>query len=300
MTNAINILQNDLRIELIKDVSFKTLTTYKTGGTCHYLAIPSDIDSLIFLIKTLKENNVKYKIFGNGSNILASDNYYDGVIIKLSKLNTFKINDNFVDVMAGCNLIPLSLECANNNLSGLEWASGIPGTIGGAVYMNAGAYLKSMADIVQEVKVLDENCNIVTLSIDELNYSYRSSSLMGRNCIVLSALLKMTPMAKEEIIDLINDRKERRKNSQPYMFPSAGSVFRNPENDYAGRLIEECNLKGYFKNGAQISDIHANFIVNKNNASSTDIKKLMDLAKEEVYKKFNVTLKVEQELFNWE
>lgn len=300
MTNAINILQNDLRIELIKDVSFKTLTTYKTGGTCHYLAIPSDIDSLIFLIKTLKENNVKYKIFGNGSNILASDNYYDGVIIKLSKLNTFKIKDCFVDVMAGCNLIPLSLECANNNLSGLEWASGIPGTIGGAVYMNAGAYLKSMADIVQEVKVLDENCNIITLSIDELNYSYRSSSLMGRNCIVLSALLKMTPMAKEEIIDLINDRKERRKNSQPYMFPSAGSVFRNPENDYAGRLIEECNLKGYFKNGAQISDIHANFIVNKNNASSTDIKKLMDLAKEEVYKKFNVSLKVEQELFNWE
>lgn len=286
--------------EIRENVSFKTLTTYKTGGICKYLVSPKNIDSLIQLLRILKNSNINYKVLGNGSNILVSDDTFNGVVIKLDKLNDLEINGKTVTVGAGHSLISLSLICSNKGLSGLEWASGIPGTVGGAVYMNAGAYLKSVSDSLIEIKVLDNELNIVTIKNEELGFGYRKSNLMDNKFIVLSANFMLEEGEKDEILKVIKDRKERRMSSQPLEYPSAGSIFRNPEGDYAGRLVEECGLKGKQIGGAQISEKHANFVINKDNATSSDIKQLIELAKSEVYKKFNIELKVEQEFFNWE
>ena len=183
--------------------------------------------------------------------------------------------------------------------SGLEFGGGIPATVGGAIYMNAGAYLESISSVVEKVDILDENMQIITLSKSELQYGYRSSIFMKKNWIILKAYLKLKKYNKEEIIDLIEDRKQRRIKTQPLEYPSAGSVFRNPKGMYAGKLIEDCNLKGFTYGGAQISDKHANFIINKNNATSSDIAYLMNLAKEKVKEKYNIDLYREQELFNF-
>lgn len=288
------------KYDIKENVSFKTLTTYKTGGVCKYLISPFEVLSLIELLKVLKENNIKFKIFGNGSNILASDKVYDGVIIRLDKFNKVKVDGDIVYAEAFVNLISLSLTCLNNNLTGFEWASGIPGTVGGACYMNAGAYLKSVGDVLISVTVLDEDYNVLEIPLKDLEFGYRKSNLMDKGYIILGAKFKLSKGNYDDILNLITERRERRYKNQPLNYPSAGSVFRNPDGDYAGRLIEECNLKGYVKGGAKISDMHANFIVNYNNATSSDVKDLIELAKLKVHEKFNIDLKCEQELFNWE
>ena len=287
------------KYDIKENVSFKTLTTYKTGGVCKYLISPFEVLTLIELLKVLKKNNIKFKIFGNGSNILASDKVYDGVIIRLDKFNKVKVDGDIVYAEAFVNLISLSLTCLNNNLTGFEWASGIPGTVGGACYMNAGAYLKSVSDVLISVTVLDEDYNVLEIPLKDLEFGYRKSNLMDKGYIILGAKFKLSK-GNYDILNLITERRERRYKNQPLNYPSAGSVFRNPDGDYAGRLIEECNLKGYIKGGAKISDMHANFIVNYNNATSSDVKDLIELAKLKVHEKFNIDLKCEQELFNWE
>ena len=299
MDDIINGLEKS-KYDIKENVSFKTLTTYKTGGVCKYLISPFEVLALIELLKVLKENNIKFKIFGNGSNILASDKVYDGVIIRLDKFNKVKVDGDIVYAEAFVNLISLSLTCLNNNLTGFEWASGIPGTVGGACYMNAGAYLKSVSDVLISVTVLDENYDVVEIPLKDLKFGYRKSSLMDKGYSILGAKFKLSKGCYDDILNLVTERRERRYKSQPLNYPSAGSVFRNPEGDYAGRLIEECNLKGYVKGGAKISDMHANFIVNYNNATSSDVKDLIELAKLKVHEKFNIDLKCEQELFNWE
>lgn len=287
--------------EYLENVSFKKLTTYRTGGTARLVFIPSDIDKLKLFINKAKELDVKFKIFGNGSNILASDDIYDGVIIKLSKFNKYSFDeDNLVlEAEAGCNLICLANYYSKRGYEGLEFATGIPATIGGAIYNNAGAYLSSMADIVISVTVLNSNNVIEVLDSKDLEFSYRSSIFQKKDYICLSVKMQLKKGDKEELQEKISSRMERRKATQPLNYPSAGSVFRNPEGDYAGRLIEECNLKGKQYGGALISDKHANFIVNKDNATSDDIKHLVLLAQEEVFKKFNVKLHREQEFFNF-
>ena len=194
----------------------------------------------------------------------------------------------------------LAKEVIKLGLSGLEWANGIPGTIGGAVYMNAGAYKQDMSFVLEKITALDENMNIVTLNKDELDFSYRHSRLMEENLICLSATLKLEKKDISLIEEVVNKRKEKRMETQPLEYPSAGSVFRNPFNDFAGRLVEECNLKGKQIGGAMISLKHANFIINKDNATGKDVLDLINLAKKEVKEKFNIELKQEQELFNFD
>ena len=288
------------KYDIKENVSFKTLTTYKTGGVCKYLISPFEVLALIELLKVLKKNNIKFKIVGNGSNILASDKVYDGVIIRLDKFNKVKVDGDIVYAEAFVNLISLSLTCLNNNLTGFEWASGIPGTVGGACYMNAGAYLKSVSDVLISVTVLDEDYNVLEIPLKDLEFGYRKSNLMDKGYIILGAKFKLSKGNYDDILNLITERRERRYKNQPLNYPSAGSVFRNPDGDYAGRLIEECNLKGYVKGGAKISDMHANFIVNYNNATSSDVKDLIELAKLKVHEKFNIDLICEHELFNWD
>lgn len=298
LEEIINLLENDGDIK--ENVSLKTLTTLKVGGISKYVFYPKNVTSLKKALTLFKKNNINYKIFGNGSNIIPSDKIYDGVIIKLSSLNNLKINDEVIEVEAGYSLMKLAKEVIKLGLSGLEWANGIPGTIGGAVYMNAGAYKQDMSFVLEKITALDENMNIVTLNKDELDFSYRHSRLMEENLICLSATLKLEKKDISLIEEVVNKRKEKRMETQPLEYPSAGSVFRNPFNDFAGRLVEECNLKGKQIGGAMISLKHANFIINKDNATGKDVLDLINLAKKEVKEKFNIELKQEQELFNFD
>ena len=300
MKNFINYIKENSLGDFKENVSFKTLTSYKTGGTAKLLFFPNDVETLKKALEYLKKEKINYKVFGNGSNILASDGFYDGVIIKLTKLNNFKISDDQVEVEAGYNFGLLCNKLCKDGYSGYEFGCGIPATVGGAIYMNAGAYLESVSDILIKVMVLDEDYNIKELNNSELDFDYRHSIFQNKNYVILKAYFKLKKGSKEEIISLIEDRKQRRVSTQPLEFPSAGSVFRNPEGNYAGKLIEELGLKGKTKGGAMISDKHANFIINKDNASSEDVLYLMDLITREVKNKYNIDLHREQELFNFE
>lgn len=277
-------------------------TTYKVGGKALAIVYPKNVDGLIKLLRLLKENDIKYKILGNGSNLLFSDSLFEGIIIKLSSFNEVEFfGNNKVRVGAGYSLIKLSLLTAKKGLAGLEFASGIPGTVGGAVFMNAGAYKSDMGYVVQEVKVLTPDYKIITLENKELNFHYRSSFLQKHpEYICLEVIIKLKKGDREILNEVINERRERRRESQPLDYPSAGSVFRNPDGGFAGKMIEDLGLKGYSNGGAKVSEKHANFIINYNKATSKDIKELIDYVHDAVLKEYNVDLKIEQEFVNWE
>ena len=302
MNDVIELIKKDDICKIYENVSISKYTTYRVGGICRVLAFPTDVSELIKLLKLLKSRNIKYKILGNGSNLLFSDKEYDGFLIKLNSFDTLTfLGNNKVKVGAGYSLIKLSLMAAKKGLTGLEFASGIPGTVGGAVFMNAGAYKSDMGYVVETVKVLTPNLEIINLENKEMNFHYRSYFLQThRDYVCLEVILKLNVGKREAIEDVIRERRERRVASQPLEYPSAGSVFRNPEGGFAGQLIEESGLKGMTKGGAMISDKHANFVINYKDATSSDIKYLIDLAHDTVLEKYNVDMKIEQEFVNWE
>jgi len=275
-------------------------TTYKVGGKVRAVCFPKSEEDLVTLVRLLKERKIKYFVLGNGSNVLFSDNMYDGIIIKLDNFNKININDDLIEVGAGYPLVKLSNDAMRNSLVGLEFASGIPGTVGGAVFMNAGAYGEEMANIVESVRVLNSDCEIVELSNKEMEYSYRTSFLQKHlDYVCISARLKLQKGEKEKIEKIMQERRATRRETQPLTFPSAGSVFRNPEGFYAGKLIEDMGLKGFTVGKAMVSDKHANFIVNLGNAKASDIKKIIDTIKQKALIKYNIKLRVEQRLINW-
>ena len=302
MNDVIELIKKDDICKIYENVSISKYTTYRVGGICRVMAYPTDVSELIKLLKLLKSRNIKYKILGNGSNLLFSDKEYDGFLIKLNSFDTLTfLGNNKVKVGAGYSLIKLSLMAAKKGRTGLEFASGIPGTVGGAVFMNAGAYKSDMGYVVETVKVLTPNLEIINLENKEMNFHYRSSFLQTqRDYICLEVILLLNVGKREAIEDVIRERRERRVASQPLEYPSAGSVFRNPEGGFAGQLIEESGLKGMTKGGAMISDKHANFVINYKDATSSDIKYLIDLAHDTVLEKYNVDMKIEQEFVNWE
>lgn len=278
-----------------ENIDLKKYTTYKVGGTGRLLVIPDTIEKLVELLNYLKENNIKYKIIGNGSNLIFV-NDYNGVLIKLDKLNNVLINDKEVIAGAGASLIGLALKVSRMGLKGMEFATGIPGTIGGAVYMNAGAYKEDMASIIKKVKLLDENDNIIELNKEELEFGYRKSILQSKKYVCLEATLLLDYGDIDEIMALIEKRKQKRIETQPLEYPSAGSVFRNPENGFAWQLIDDIGYKGKRIGDAMVSEKHANFIINVGNANGSDIKELIDEIKNKVKDKYNIDLKVEQEI----
>jgi UDP-N-acetylmuramate dehydrogenase len=279
-----------------EDIDLKKYTTYKAGGHAKAIVYPTDIDNLIKLLKYLKDSNVKHKVIGNCSNLLFSDSYYDGILIKLSEFNHIKIEDTKILVGSGYHLTKLALQASREGLTGLEFAVGIPGTVGGAVYMNAGAYKSDMGYIVSEIKVLTPNFEIKTMYNKELAFHYRTSFLeKNKGYICLDATIILKHGDSKAIMDLIEERKKRRLMSQPLEWPSAGSVFRNPENDFAGRLVEELGYKGKGIGDAIVSEKHANFIINMGHANGDDIKKLIRQIQADVKEKTGVELKVEQE-----
>lgn len=287
--------------KIILNASLKEYTTYKIGGIAKVIIFPKNIDCLVTLIKKLKATKTKYMILGNGSNVLFSDSVYEGVIIKLDELNSIEFKGNKVVCGAGASLMKVAIQSVRRGLSGLEFATGIPGTIGGAVYMNAGAYKSDMGYVVSKIKVLTPKMTVITMVNRELDFHYRTSFLKkNKGYICLEATINLKPGNKEEIENLVNDRKKRRLESQPLEYPSAGSVFRNPTDMFAGKLIEDLGYKGLIKGGAMISKKHANFIVNVDNAKASDVKELIDFIKETVKDNYDVDLVCEQEFINWE
>ena len=275
-------------------------TTYKVGGKARYFVYPKNEIALMRLLKEAKERQIETKIIGKGSNLLVSDDDYDGMVICLDRyFNEVIFEKNKVSAYAGQSIIYLAHEAMKRGLSGLEFASGIPGTVGGACFMNAGAYKSEMKDVVEAVWVLKEG-NCVWMSVEECEFSYRSSIFKRNpNWVILAVRFHLTPKDPLEIKELMDSRRQRRMASQPLDKPSAGSVFKNPEDMPAWKYIEESGLRGKCINGAKVSEKHANFIVNEREAKAQDIYDLIELIQKSVYEKFNVFLKAEVECFNW-
>lgn len=292
-----NIIQKlkDLKCGKVESIMLKNYTTYKVGGKA-ILVSPKNVDSLIKLIKYLKENQIKYKVLGNGSNLIFNSTPYDGVVIKLNEFDSLDIEDGTIKVGAGYSLMKLALKMCRLGYTGMEFATGIPGTIGGAVYMNAGAYKSDMGYIVKNIKVLTPSYEVITMNNKDLNFHYRESFLQKNpDFICLEATICLHKGDKDIIMEIVNERKQRRVATQPLEYPSAGSVFRNPDGDFAGRLIEEIGYKGKSIGGAKVSEKHANFIINTGEATGEDIKNLINEIKDKVKEKYNIELKVEQE-----
>lgn len=301
MINLIKFLDAEEIGKYKENIKLSSISTFKAGGTSPLLIYPGNVAKLILLLKYLNRNNINYKVIGNASNIVFNDGDIKLVLIKLDELNNLLIKDTKIVVGAGYSLWKLATMVSKMGLTGLEFATGIPGSIGGAIYMNAGAYKADMNGIVSEIKVVDENFEVKTIKNSDLNYGYRSSILQShKSYICVEATLNLNHGDINSISNLIEDRKNRRIASQPLEYPSAGSVFRNPENDFAGRLIEEAGLKGYQIGGAEVSLKHANFIINSNKATGNNIRDLIMLIHDKILDKDGVDLKIEQEFVGWE
>ncbi|MFT4451873.1 UDP-N-acetylmuramate dehydrogenase [Parvimonas sp. G1425] len=273
----------------------KNHTTFKIGGNCIALIEPREVSDIIEAIKICRENNIKFFVIGNGSNLLVPDEGYNGVIIKLkSEFSMIKVEGESLIVKSGAKLSEVYPVAYENSLTGFEFASGIPGTIGGAIYMNAGAYGGEMKDIVKSVEVLDlDNFELKELKNEDLDFSYRKSIIQRKNYIVTSIKLKLKKGNKEEINAVYEDLRDRRNSKQPLNFGSAGSTFKRPEGHFASKLIEDAGLKGYHINDAWVSEKHSGFIVNKGNASFKEVMELIEYVQKVVFEKFGVKLEME-------
>lgn len=279
-------------VEFLVDEPMKKHTTFKIGGPADIYVEPS-ISQMVPLLRYLKENNIPYMVIGNGSNLLVSDDGIDGVVISLGKAAseiTINAEDETVVAEAGAMLSAVANRASEVGLTGLEFASGIPGSIGGAVFMNAGAYGGEMKDVIVSVQILDEDGQVKEIPVDALDLSYRHSALMNKNAIVLSAKLKLSQGNVDEIKATIDDIRQKRIEKQPLNFPSAGSTFKRPEGYFAGKLIDDAGLRGYSVGGAQVSEKHCGFVINKENATAADVLQLMADVDATVFDKFGVHL----------
>lgn len=270
-------------------------TTFKIGGVADTYVKVTSLSKLSTILKECRESDIDYMIIGNGSNILASDDGYRGVVIRLD--GDFRkialVDDDTVYCGAGATLAALCKFALNNGLSGLEFAWGIPGSVGGAVFMNAGAYGGEMKDVVYSVNHLTKNGEPGRTEKDDLQFGYRTSVYRQNNAIITGATLKLRKDNPEDIRARMDDYLGRRSSKQPLEYPSAGSVFKRPAGAYAGALIEQCGLKGHSHGGAQVSEKHAGFIINKANANANDVKSLIREVQTKVYDETGFNLECE-------
>lgn len=276
------------------DVPMSQCTTFKIGGPAEIFAEPQTKDALVSLFRLCKEYSIPFTIIGAGSNLLVSDSGIAGVVCRLSGMfGDVFVSENTVYAGAAISLAKLSKAAQKEGLSGLEFASGIPGTLGGAVYMNAGAYDGEMKDVVTETEYMDENGDIHSVSGDAHDFSYRHSVFSEKNWVILSVKMELTPKDKDEIFEKMRDLNARRKEKQPLDKPSAGSTFKRPEGYFAAKLIEDAGLKGFSVGDACVSEKHAGFVVNNGNATCKDVCDLMAAVQREVKEKFGVMLEPE-------
>lgn len=276
----------------------KDFTTFRVGGVCDVLAEPKDISELVKLIKYLKKNYIHYYIMGNGSNILVSDKGIRGCVIHIgSNLSKIKLNDTKIEAEPGVLMSEIASFALKNKLTGFEELSGIPGSVGGAVTMNAGAYGKSMKDLVVSVNAINDAGNSVKLSKDALEFDYRKSSIEEKGFVITNVILNLQQGNKNDIEKKMENYKILRNSKQPLEFPSAGSFFKSGNGYVASKLIQESNLKGETVGDAEVSIKHSGFIINKGNATATDIYKLMKKVQSVVKLYYNVDLEPEVKLW---
>lgn len=277
------------------DVDVKPFNTFRVSAKASSLVIPDSLESLVTLLDFLKNQNVKYKIIGKCSNLVFV-NDYEGVLIRLDNFSKLETNSNKIVVGAGASLIEISINLSKQGYKGIEFASGIPGTIGGGIIQNAGCYGSSMSNIVKSVKVLNPEGKVEEFQNEQLEFNYRDSYLKGKDYIILEAELYLEKGNAVEIMDSIAAKREKRLASQPLEYPSAGSVFRNPNEKPAWQYIEELGFKGKQIGGAKVSNKHANFIINTGTATGKDIKELILEIQEAAKQKYGIDLIYEQEL----
>ena len=272
-------------------------TTMRVGGPVDIMVLPNTIEEITDVINYAKENNIPIKVIGNGSNMIVSDLGIEGIVVKLTcNMSNVNICGETVTCTAGASMPKTAVIARQNSLAGFEFACGIPGTIGGGVKMNAGAYGGQISDVLVSCKYLDENLNVKEIENKDMNYSYRHSIFIDNpNYIVLEATFKLNKGNMEEIESKMQENNTSRKTKQPYEYPSAGSVFRRPEGYFVGKLVQDAGLRGVSVGGAQVSEKHTGFIINKDNATCEDLKKLIELVQKTVKEKFGVELKTEVE-----
>ena len=280
-----------------RDEPLSEHTTFKTGGPAEVFAIPGSTEALTGLILMLNREAVPYFILGNGSNVLAGDRGFKGAVLQIAG-NNYQVRTDkekgIIEAESGILLSKLSRLAAENSLTGMEFASGIPGTLGGAVVMNAGAYGGEMKQVVESVTLLDiKKGELVTRSCGEMRFAYRDSLVKHGDYAVIRAVIRLDSGEKNEILEKMEELCAKRNEKQPLNFPSAGSTFKRPEGYFAGKLIEDSGLKGYSVGGAQVSEKHCGFVINRGNATSADIKKLIDDVRRIVYEKQGVMLEPE-------
>ncbi len=281
------------------DKSFKQLTTLRVGGRVKVYFEPIDIRNFVLAIRLIKEANMPYKIIGFGSNLLCSDKDYKGVVIRLTNLNHFEINGNELYSEAGAPIATIANFAINNGLAGLQFATGIPAMVGGATFMNAGAYNEKISDVVQSVLVYKDD-SLVWIDKEDLNFAYRTSLFQEKNdwiIIAVNFILKEDEVSRLKQISI--DRNKRRWDSQPINYPNCGSVFRNIDNYQVWKLVDDLNLRGKQIGGAQVSEKHSNFIVNINNSKAKDVNDLIEIIQNKSKIEKNIELKLEVERFNW-
>ena len=269
-------------------------TTFRIGGNADYFVKPGNADEVAAVIVVCREYNIPYFILGNGSNLLVSDDGYRGMIINImDNMDSVTVDGRIITAQAGAMLVRVSVMARDNALTGLEFASGIPGTIGGAVYMNAGAYGGEMKNVVKTVRAIDEYGRIYELDSEKMDFSYRHSIVEERKLIVLEVTLELEHGSREAIDDRMKELAEARRSKQPLEYPSAGSTFKRPEGYFAGKLITDAGLRGYSVGGAQVAEKHCGFVINKGGATASDVVELIRDVQHDVDDKFGVTLEPE-------
>lgn len=280
--------------DILLDEPMSKHTTFKIGGNADLFLKPKSIEELVKILEIIKKENITYYVVGKGSNLLVNDDGFDGIIINIgNNMSAINIVDNKIFVEAGCSFKKLSKFALDNNLSGLEYAYGIPGTVGGAIAMNAGAYGGEVKDNIISAKILDENNEIIELSKEDLLLDYRKSIASNRNIIILSAIFELKSANFSDIKKIIDNNTKLRQEKQPLDKPSAGSTFKRPKDNFAGKLIQNSNLSGYSIGGAMVSTKHCGFVVNEKNATANDVINLVEYVIKTVKNDSGVELELE-------
>ena len=288
-------IMDDSRILIHEPMSMHT--TFRIGGPADYFLLPQSPDEVQKIIEICSQNGTPWFVVGNGSNLLVSDQGCRGVIIQIFRnMSGISIENQCIRAQAGASLKALSKEAMEASLTGFEFAGGIPGTLGGAVAMNAGAYGGEMKDVLQEITVLTPSGRQMTLQADQLELGYRTSVVKTKEYVVLEAVMKLQPGQKEAICAVMGDLSQQRRSKQPLEYPSAGSTFKRPQGYFAGKLIMDAGLRGYRLGGAQVSEKHCGFVVNCGGASASDVIGVMRHVQEEVWRQFQVELEPEVKL----
>lgn len=293
--NILNELEQIVGEEsILVDEPMDKHTTFRIGGAADYLVMPTSAEQISEVIKLCRQQDIPYFVMGNGSNLLVSDSGFRGVILQIyDRFRQISWNGNRAVVQAGCLLSRFGSEAAEQGLTGFEFATGIPGTMGGAVAMNAGAYGGEMKDCLVSVTMMDMDGNTRIYSLDELELGYRTSAAAKYNLIVLNAEIRLKYGEPGEIRQRLSALRTARKEKQPLEYPSAGSTFKRPEGFFAGKLIEDAGFKGYKNGGAMISEKHSGFVINYNNATAKDVLDLVQIVQRGVFEQFGVMLELE-------